>query len=240
MKTPTKEELVAIVAAHREWAIAGGLKGSCAYLSGANLSRADLSAANLSCADLSAADLSGAYLSGANLSAAYLSCADLSGANLSRADLSAANLSCADLSAADLSGAYLSGAYLSCANLRGTKSDAKTIWGPRAIVPETGAFVAWKRLRDGTIAELEIPAKAERVSSYVGRKCRAAYVKTIAIYRDGKKLSAKTKAAGIYDEKTVYQAGRITRPDKFDPTPLIECSDGIHFYVTRAEAEAYG
>jgi len=31
----------------------------------------------------------------------------------------------------------------------------------------------------------------------------------------------------------------LVKPDSFDPDPRVECSHGIHFFMTRKEAEAY-
>src|SRR6185312_12080204 len=121
------------------------------------------------------ADLSDADLRGADLSDADLSRANLSGANLSRADLSRADLSDADLSRANLSDADLSRANLRDADLRGA------ILGARSIVPESGGFTGWKKLRDGVVAQLRISAKAERVSALTSRKCRASKVRVVAL-----------------------------------------------------------
>jgi hypothetical protein len=226
-----------------------------ANLSGADLSGADLSGANLSRADLSGANLSGANLSGANLFGANLSRADLSGANLSRADLSGASLSGADLfganlfganlsganlSGADLFGANLSGADLSGANLFGANLSGADLFGAnlsgadlskllsqRTILPE-GDLVGWKQLSGGTISKLQIPAAAKRVGGLIGRKCRAEY----AVVLEGEGHSQ-------HDYSFMYAVGQIVRPDTFDPDPMIECSSGIHFFITREEAEAY-
>ena len=174
--------------------------------------------ASLSGADLSLADLSGASLSGANLS----------GANLSRANLSGANLSDANLSRADLSGASLSGANLKEAKLP-----------PFQIVPQEGAFIAWKAVREGVL-KLEVPAKAKRTSSLVGRKCRAEFVKVLGFYLKGETDPAKIKfATGIHSNEFAYRVGRIVRPDSYNDDPRVECTNGIHFFVTREEAEAY-
>ncbi len=168
-------------------------------------------------ANLNRADLSGAYLYGADLSGAYLNRANLSGAYLYGANLYGANLSGANLSGADLYGANLYGANLSGADL-----------GPRSIVPETGSFVGWKRLRDGVICEIFIPANAGRTSSYVGRKCRAELV-----------IVLSGTGSSTYDSKVGYTPGLTVRPDSYDPDPRVECSHGIHFFLTRKEAEDY-
>ena len=197
-----------------------------ANLSGANLYGANLSGANLYGANLSRANLSGANLYGANLSGA-----NLYGANLSRANLSGANLSRANLSRANLYGANLYGA-----NLYGAKNVENL--PAYSIVPEGGAFIAFKKVHaDGPcIATLEIPADAKRVSTPVGRKCRAEFARVIRIERQGVEIA---EAYSSHDENFVYRPGEIVRPDSFDPNPLVECSNGIHFFITRREAEEY-
>ena len=42
-----------------------------------------------------------------------------------------------------------------------------------------------------------------------------------------------------HDSSFKYKKGEIVRPDKFDENPLIECSNGIHFFLTKKEAENY-
>ena len=41
---------------------------------------------------------------------------------------------------------------------------------------------------------------------------------------------------GSHDENTIYKVGRLTRPDKYDPNQLEECSHGIHFFISKQEA----
>jgi hypothetical protein len=197
----------------------GTLSG--ANLSGANLSGANLYGANLSGAGLSRANLSGADLSGADLSGANLSGANLSGANLSRANLSRANLSGADLSGADLSGANLSGAVFdfSCEAFQKTR-----------ILPE-GSLIGWKKLEGGIIAKLRIPENAKRSHAF-GRKCRAEWVEVLEVFGADVGISK-------HDGKTEYRKGTIVRPDSFSDDWQKECAPGIHFFITRAEAEAY-
>ena len=199
-----------------------------ADLYGADLSSANLSSANLRSADLRSADLSSADLSSANLSSANLRSADLSSANLRSADLSSANLRSADLSSADLSSANLYGADLRSADL-------KKIVSVTTIIPE-GDLIVWKKLQSNLIVQLLIPSKAKRVNAIGSRKCRFEFVKTLAIF-DGKK---KVKEGiGKHDGKTIYKVGELTYPDEFDPSPLIECSHGIHAFITKQEAIDY-
>lgn len=167
-------------------------------------------------ADLRCANLCGANLRHANLCGANLRGADLSDANLSGADLHCANLRGADLRGANLRGANLRGADLHCA--KGLEQ--------LCILP-AGDLVGYKKLTEGTIAVLRIPADAKRVNAYTSRKCRAefAYV---------------TKGNGsAKHDGTPYAEGTCIVPDEYDPDPRVECSHGIHFFITRAEAEAY-
>jgi hypothetical protein len=207
-------ELKQVLEAHTKWITGdpGGMRAnlSGANLSGANLYRADLSRANLYMASLSGADLSRANLFGANLSGAYLSGADLSGADLSGADLSGAYLS----------GADLSGAYLSRASL------------PSFQIPH-GDLVVWKKVQ-GKIVRLCIPRNARRTASLVGRKCRAEMAVVEWIEGGGPVTSD-----GCGNGSITYAVGETVHPDSYDDDIRVECSHGIHFFLTRKEAEEW-
>jgi hypothetical protein len=243
----TAEQLKQILDDHKKWLTSDG--GSRAKLSradlsgadlfGAKLSRADLSCANLSGAKLSRADLFCANLSGADLSRADLSCANLSRADLSCADLSCANLSGADLSGADLFGAKLSRADLSCANLSGADLSGADLFGAKnseqvesltMILPD-GDLIGWKKCNNKVIVKVQIPADAKRSNS-TGRKCRAEYVKVLEVIGAGVGISH-------HDNKTEYKVGEIVRCDSWNENRWEECAGGIHFFITRWEAENY-
>ncbi len=202
-----------------------------ANLSGAYLSGANLYGANLYGADLSRANLSRAYLSGANLYGANLYGADLYRANLSRACLSGACLYGADLSGANLYVANLSGANLSRADLNNAK-EADYALAQTTHVPQEGPFWGWKKCKNGVLVKVAIGAKAKR-SNGAGRKCRAEYVKTLEVIGGEVGIS-------MHDGKTEYRVGQITRCDKWDDDRWNECSGGIHFFLTREEAQAFG
>jgi hypothetical protein len=162
---------------------------------------------------------------GADLRGADLSGADLRDADLSGADLRGAYLSDAYLSGADLRDAYLRGAYLRGANL----SDAKDIKLPHFQLPQEGELIVWKKLKGGVLCKLRIPPEAKRTASVVGRKCRAEFAEVL----EGEGVAA-------HDGKTRYAPGEIVRPDSYDDSPLVECANGIHFWLTREEAEEWG
>ena len=188
-----------------------------ADLRGADLHYATLSGAKLSGADLRYACLSGAKLSGANLHYATLSGADLRYACLERANLIGANLERANLDSANLSGAYLDGAYLDGANLPHFQ-----------ICPEKGFFRAFKKISSGVI-EIEIEASAKRTSSLVGRKCRASKVRVVS-GEDGHSNHCRSFK---------YKVGCVVEVVDFDDDIRVECTRGIHFFMTRREAEEY-
>ena len=250
MRQITHDELKTILENHMHW-----LQEDCdgwenmranlynADLRHANLYNADLSYANLSYADLSYAGLSFANLNYADLSYANLYNANLYNANLYNADLSYANLRNADLSYADLSNANLYNANLSNANLYNADlSNAYHLEEATGlylltICPSDGAFTGWKQCRDGIIAKLLIPEQAKR-SNATGRKCRASEAVVMALYdEDGNEVD---KAVSQHDADFVYRVGKTVKPTTtFDENRWTECAPGIHFFVTREEAERY-
>jgi hypothetical protein len=176
--------------------------------------------ANLYGADLNGADLSGADLRGANLYGANLRGADLRGADLSGADLRGANLSGADLRGANLYGVNLRGVDLS-----GARNLSALLLAQTTIIAE-GDIFGYKELKDGIICKISIPASAKR-SSATGRKCRAEF----AIVLEGEGTSR-------HDPNFTYRIGDVVRPSEpFDDDRWNECASGIHFYLTRVEAE---
>jgi hypothetical protein len=208
-------------------------------LQGANLEGANLEGADLTCADLRGADLTRAYLKGANLTGADLRGADLTRANLTDACLRGAYLKDAYLTDAYLTDACLTDADLRGADLRGANLRGADLRGANLpnfqICPEVGAFRAFKKLRNGLVAELGIPLDAQRTSSLAGRKCRASKVKVLRITGP---RGPRARGAGLHDG-TAYAVGQYTHADSFDGDIRIECTHGIHFFVTRKEAEEY-
>lgn len=198
-----------------------------AILCGANLRGANLLRANLLCADLQGADLRGADLRGAELQAA-----DLRGANLQGADLRSADLRGTDLRGADLRDSDFRVANISYAFTDGIKTDKGTKIDCPTACPETGSFIAWKKAGK-YIVKLEIPEDAER-SSATTNKCRASKVMVLEIQNmDG----TKADVTEIMTERCwIYKIGEMVYPDEWDDNRWNECSNGIHFFMTREEA----
>jgi Family of unknown function (DUF5758)/Pentapeptide repeats (8 copies) len=244
----TADDLAARLASHADWLAnrPGGVRLdlSGANLSGANLSDADLDDANLADANLSGANLARAYLAGANLTRANLAGANLTRANLARANLARAYLAGANLARAYLAGANLARAYLAGANLtRANLTRAKGLGEEQSaqfrILPDRGSVIGWKKLFGGVIACLEIPDGVARLNAIGSRKCRAAEALVIGVYD----AAGAAVAAGVsaYDGGLVYHPGETVRPrEAFCDDIRIECASGIHFFITKTEAEQYG
>ena len=138
------------------------------------------------------------------------------------ANLRGANLRGAGLYGADLSGANLYGAGLYGANLSGARL-------PGFQIPQEGELVVYKKTSSGVV-KLRIPPNAKRTASLIGRKCRAEFAEV---------LEAPVGAKSNHDRTTVYKVGEVVKPDKYDDDIRIECTHGIHFFLTREEAEDY-
>ena len=223
----TAEELNKIVEDHALWLEDKGGK------------RADLIGADLRGADLQGADLQFADLRGADLQFADLRGADLQGADLQFADLQMAQLQMAQLQEAQLQGAQLQEADLQGADLQGVIADEMTS-GFLPVCPEEGSFIAFKKLTDDAIAKLFIPEHAKR-SSATTRKCRSSEALVIEIKdRNGNNVD---EGFSKYKDRSgcelLYKVGKTVYPDGFDEDRWNECSNGIHFFMTRREAELY-
>lgn len=171
--------------------------------------------ANLYYANLAGADLSNTSFLGANLRAACLYMACLRNADLRNTDLCGADLRCADLRGADLTGA---------------RNIPSLVAAQTLITPE-GELVVWKKCQMGVIVQLLIPSDARRHNA-TGRKCRA----EMAVVLD---VIGAEVGFSEHDGTTKYRKGQEVIADNYDPDRWNECSGGIHFFLTREEAEAY-
>jgi len=201
-----------------------------ASLKGASLKGAYLEGANLYGANLYGANLEGAYLKGASLKGAYLYGANLEGANLKAAYLKGAYLKGANLKGANLYGANLEGANLEGANLEGANNLPPLAAAQTVIAPE-GDLIVWKKCQAGILVKLLIPRDAKR-SNATGRKCRADFADVLEIIGADVGISQ-------HDADVVYRVGQRVTCHKWGENRWEECAGGIHFFLTREEAEAY-
>ncbi len=127
-------------------------------------------------------------------------------------------------------GADLCDADLRGANLCDAKNAELAIAQTR-ILPE-GDLIGWKKCRDSVLVKLLIPADAKR-SHVFGRKCRAEFAKVLEI------IGAK-EAVSSHNSNFTYKVGETVNPEKpFSTDWQEECASGIHFFITKIEAENY-
>lgn len=225
-----------------------------ANLYSADLCHANLHGANLTETILNHAKLDCALLSNTNLEHAYLSRASLCSADLSSADLSDADLYGADLSDTNLEGANLTNTNLIGANLRGTKLDNiirenaeyirgkvlnEPIIGYKKCAVKPSYDLTERKNQKNVIVKLEIP-KGAVVFCINGSKCRTNKAKVLSIF-DQHGGENRYKAA--YSITTIntftYEVGETIEVMDFDTMYNVECSTGIHFFMTEREAIRY-
>lgn len=223
-------------------------------LRNANLTYAILDNVDLSCADLENSDLNDANLYNANLTKTNLNWASLCGADLQFADLVFSSLKNADLRFANLRGAdlndsYLKGVHLDSANLKGTEFNYSNLVNAH-LDGAKGDLIEYRKgkiLTEDIIGykvcgrdfyNIEQPAKMVIVTlkiprgaivfSINGRKCRTNRAKVIAIEGADRAYSTyKYMSYYVGDEFNIYN---------FNCEYNTECGQGIHFFMTRAEA----
>ena len=138
----------------------------------------------------------------------------------------------ADLQGADLQGADLQGADLQGACLRG--AIGFHVWA----CPPSGGFTAWKKGGNGEIIKLKIPWWSRRVSPVGCRKCRAEFAITLSIEKNGKSEASCENWNNNYPY--TYEVGKVQgSPNGYDATLLDECRPGIHFFLTKKDAEDF-
>lgn len=184
---------------------------------------------------LSGADLEGADFRGVNIEFSDFRGANLEGALFFGATVTNSNFREANLTGADFRGAILSGCNFRNAITNGMMVDRlidlsdckvgyKKVWAPYAL----------KRV----VIELRFPEGAQLVSTAIGRKCRASEAVVVCCVTPGREYM--TEFRSFHDRDFFYRVGETVRPtERFDNSPLVECTSGIHFFATREEAEEY-
>jgi len=158
--------------------------------------------------------------------------ADLHEANLCGANLHRANLHGADLHGADLCGANLCGANLHGANLTNAKLS------PFKICPEEGGFYAYKKTTKGVI-KIYIPASAKRMNPIGSRKCRASKIVVISGEGCGGSCIIRTHSQIVYNRGDTIVSKDTRGLIRFNDDVRVECAEGIHFFMTKEEAEKF-
>ena len=169
-------------------------------------------------ADLHNADLYDANMRGVDIRGADMSYADMSGANMSYTNMNGANISYANMS-----GANMSYANMSCADMRGADRLRKGIKLSEPII-------GWKKCKNDVLVKLEIPRGAI-VFSINNKKCRTDKAKVLEIIGADRAYSNHKFFS--------YYVGDVIEVFNFNCEYNVECTEGIHFFKTREEAENY-
>ena len=141
-----------------------------------------------------------------------------------------------DLQRADLRDANLQGANLQGADLHGAKLPLYKLY------PEEGIFIGWKKcylkndVLNYAIVKLLILDAKNVVGGLVGRKCRTDKIKVLEIINSKGKSMKQTTVYSLYNNNFSYTVGKIVKCSDFDNDIRIECSSGIHFFMTKQEA----
>ena len=107
---------------------------------------------------------------------------------------------------------------------------------PHMRCPEEDSFIAWKKCQDDRIVKLLIPEEAVRTghSAYC---CRASEAKVLEI-RDRDNNPCE-EAFSFAHEDFVYRKGETVCPAEAFDDHLLTDGSGIHFFLTRTEAEQF-
>ena len=105
------------------------------------------------------------------------------------------------------------------------------------IVPD-GDLIVWKKCCNNVLVKLLIPKEAKR-SNATGRKCRAEYGEVLELIDLTDKRKKALVGISHYKNSVEYRVGETVKCDEWDEDRLNECSGGIHFFITRIEAENY-
>lgn len=158
------------------------------------------------------------------------------GANFKNANLVTASFRYCDMRNCNIEGANLFGAVLEYADLEGIVSDEDTQWF-RLHCPEKGAFLGYKKCVNDRMVQLLIPADAKRTSATLP-SCRCSKAKVLTIKSFDFKKNYE-EAWSLVDENFVYRKGQWVEVKNFNEDRWQDSTTGIHFWMTREEAEAY-
>lgn len=210
--------------------------------------KANLSSTDMRCSSFFKCSFVDADLSHSSMMSSDFGLCNFTGSNLSNTDMRCSSFFDCSFVDADLSRSSMMDSDFSCCS--GIPEDSSIV--PLAC-PEEGSFIGWKKVYEfdrcctstsildedhfkAYIVKLLIPEDALR-SSATGRKCRCSKAKVLDICSlDGKEHPDMVRNYMVFTDSVTYRTGEFVYPDKFDPYRWNECSNGIHFFITREEA----
>lgn len=201
----------------------------------------DLSGTNLSNMDFTLSSFQNTVLDEVNFenssveNALFDGC-PMKGANFKNARMVTASFRYCDMRGCNIEDANLFGAVLEFADLEGIVSNEGTQWF-RLRCPEEGAFLGYKKCVNDRMVQLLIPADAKRTSATLPScRCSKAKVLTIKTFDYTQNFD---EAWSLVDENFVYKKGEWVEVKNFNEDRWQDSTTGIHFWMSRAEAQAY-
>lgn len=198
-----------------------------------NFKHASIHHCNFDDSKFNGSDLSYARFETTNLRYTELEYAPIINSAFNQCNLYAANFSESNLEETK---------FKNCSLLRSQFYNVKNMPNLPMACPTEGSFIGWKKVESGYneyLIKLQIPASAKR-SSATTNKCRCSKAKVLGIYDlKGNKLSISSVTNFAYFNETVYEVGKMVYPDSFDEDRMVECSNGIHFFINKQEAIDY-
>ena len=88
--------------------------------------------------------------------------------------------------------------------------------------------------KSNVLVELLIPAKAKRTASVLSRKCRAEFAMVTKVHHPYKRTYSDYRSK--FGEFVDYREGELVKPDSYNDSPFKDCTNGIHFFLTKEEA----
>lgn len=137
----------------------------------------------------------------------------------------------ANLRSANLYGANLYGANLQGANLQGAKNIPNKVAAALQVLPDEGDVIGWKKCCEGVIVKLLVKSETPR-SSATTRKCRAKEVTVLEVFGSDVGVSKHYR-------KVTYKKDEVVTCDYWEEDRWMQCAGGIHFFITKQEAEDY-
>lgn len=200
-------------------------------LSGADLSNMDFTLSSFQNTVLNHVDFENSSVE----NALFDGCS-MKGANFKNAKMVTASFRYCDMRECNIEGADLFGAVLEFADLEGIVSSEETKWF-RLRCPEKGAFLGYKKCVNDRMVQLLIPADAKRTSATLPScRCNKAKVLTIKSFDFQENFD---EAWSLVDENFIYKKGEWVEVKNFNENRWQDSTTGIHFWMSRAEAEAY-
>ena len=160
----------------------------------------------------------------------------LHGANFKNANMKTASFRYCDMRNCNIENSDLYGAVLEYAKLDGICYNENTKWF-RLRCPETGAFLGYKKCVNDRMVQLLIPEDAKRSSSTLP-SCRCSKAKVLTIKSFDFKENFD-EAWSLVDENFIYRKGEWVEVKNFNEDRWMDSTTGIHFWMSREEAQAY-